>query len=319
MVTIMIGSGGAAAMLELWDVSKRYEDVAALDNCTFRVCPGRLTGFVGPNGAGKTTAMRAIFGLVTPDAGTVRWCGHAVSDTDRRRFGYMPEERGLYPRMRVADQLVFLGRLSGLPASAAAREADRWLDALGLGDRKASRLDDLSHGNQQRVQLAAALVHAPDLLVLDEPFSGLDPIAMDSMSALLVDIARGGAAVLFSSHQLDIVEHLCEDVVVIDSGHVVLTGELDKIRDAAPDRCLEVTVAADPERLLNLPGTRVVAHNGDRVRLRVARAVDPIALIGQLDGDLVRMSYEPPTLSELFRAAVAAETGRVAEVSSVAR
>jgi ABC-2 type transport system ATP-binding protein len=306
-------------MLELWNVSKRYEDVAALDNCTFRVRPGRLTGFVGPNGAGKTTAMRAIFGLVTPDAGTVRWCGHAVSDTDRRRFGYMPEERGLYPRMRVADQLVFLGRLSGLPAAAAAREADRWLGALGLGDRKASRLDDLSHGLQQRVQLAAALVHAPDLLVLDEPFSGLDPIAMESMSALLVDMARGGAAVLFSSHQLDIVEHLCEDVVVIDSGHVVLTGELDKIRDAAPDRYLEVTVAADPERLLNLPGTRVVAHNGDRVRLRVARAVDPIALIGQLDGDLVRMSYEPPTLCELFRAAVAVETGRVAEVSSVAR
>jgi ABC-2 type transport system ATP-binding protein len=305
-------------MLELCDVSKRYEDVAALDSCTFRVRPGRLTGFVGPNGAGKTTAMRAILGLVSPDAGTVRWRGHAVSDTDRRRFGYMPEERGLYPRMRVADQLVFLSRLSGVPASAAAREADRWLNALGLGDRKASRLGDLSHGLQQRVQLAAALVHAPDLLVLDEPFSGLDPIAMDSMSALLVDIARGGAAVLFSSHQLDVVEHLCEDVVVIDSGHVVLSGELDKIRDAAPDRYLELTVAADPERLLNLPGTRVVAHNGDRVRLRVARAVDPIALIGQLDGDPVRMSYEPPTLSELFRAAVAVETGRVAEVSSVA-
>jgi ABC-2 type transport system ATP-binding protein len=306
-------------MLELWDVSKRYEDVAALDNCTFRVRPGRLTGFVGPNGAGKTTAMRAIFGLVTPDAGTVRWCGHAISETDRRRFGYMPEERGLYPRMRVADQLVFLGRLSGLPVSAAGREADRWLNVLGLGARKASRLDDLSHGLQQRVQLAAALVHAPDLLVLDEPFSGLDPIAIESMSALLVDIARGGAAVLFSSHQLDVVEHLCEDVVVIDSGHVVLTGELDKIREAAPDRYLELTVAADPERLLNLPGTRVVAHDGDRVRLRVARAVDPIALLGQLDGDLVRMSYEPPTLSELFRAAVAVETGRVAEVSSVAR
>jgi ABC-2 type transport system ATP-binding protein len=305
-------------MLELWDVSKRYEDVAALDNCTFSVRPGRLTGFVGPNGAGKTTAMRAIFGLVSPDAGTIRWRGHAVSDADRRRFGYMPEERGLYPRMRVADQLVFLGRLSGLPASAAARQADRWLNVLGLGDRTASRLDDLSHGLQQRVQLAAALVHAPDLLVLDEPFSGLDPIAMESMSALLVDIARHGKAVLFSSHQLDVVEHLCEDVVVIDSGHVVLSGELDKIRDAAPDRYLELTVAADPERLLNLPGTRVVAHNGDRVRLRVARAVDPIALLGQLDGDLVRMSYEPPTLSELFRAAVAVETGRVAEVSSVA-
>ena len=252
--------------------------------------------------------MRAIFGLVVPDAGLVRWRGQPVSAADRRRFGYMPEERGLYPKMRVADQLVFLGRLSGLSAAAAAREADRWLGALGLGDRKASRLDDLSHGNQQRVQLAAALVHAPDLLVLDEPFSGLDPIAMDSMSALLGGIARGGAAVLFSSHQLDVVEHLCEDVVVIDSGRVVLTGELDRIRDAAPDRYVEVTVAGDPERVLHLPDAIVVAHDGDRVRLRVPRTVDPLALLAGLDGDIVRMAYEPPTLSELFRAAVAGET-----------
>jgi ABC-2 type transport system ATP-binding protein len=194
-----------------------------------------------------------------------------------------------------------------------------WLDALGLGDRRESRLDDLSHGNQQRVQLAAALVHAPELLVLDEPFSGLDPIAMDSMSALLVDIARNGAAVLFSSHQLDIVEHLCEDVVVIDSGHVVLTGELDKIRAAAPDRYIAVTVAADPERLLHLPGTSVVAHDGDRVRLRVARTVDPIALVARLDGEVVRMTYEPLTLSELFREAVVGDTADEVEVSGVAR
>jgi ABC-2 type transport system ATP-binding protein len=306
-------------MLEFWDVSKRYGTVAALASCTFRVRPGRLTGFVGPNGAGKTTAMRAIFGLVAPDAGTVSWCGHAVSVADRQRFGYMPEERGLYPRMRVADQLVFLGRLSGLSAAAATREADRWLDALGLGDRKKACLDDLSHGNQQRVQLAAALVHAPELLVLDEPFSGLDPIAMDSMSALLVDLARGGAAVLFSSHQLDIVEHLCEDVIVIDSGHVVLTGELDKIRATAPDRYIDVTVATNPQQLLHLPGTSVVVHDGDRVRLRVARTVDPMTLLAGLDGDVVRMSYEPPTLSELFRGAVAVGSERIAEVSGVAR
>jgi ABC-2 type transport system ATP-binding protein len=305
-------------VLELRDVSKRYGDVSALAGCSFQVRPGRLTGFVGPNGAGKTTAMRAIFGLVTPDAGRVYWRGHPVSVADRRRFGYMPEERGLYPKMRVADQLVFLGRLSGLSAAAAAREANRWLGALGLADRAASRLDDLSHGNQQRVQLAAALVHAPDLLVLDEPFSGLDPIAMDAMSALLVDLARGGAAVLFSSHQLDVVEYLCEDVVVIDSGHVVLTGELGKIRDAAPDRYLEVTVAGDPERLLQLTEASVVVHDGDRVRLRVARTVDPVTLLAGLGGDVVRLTYEPPTLSELFRAAVAGETVTVPEVSGVA-
>ena len=306
------------AVLELRDVSKRYGDMPALSGCTFLVRPGRLTGFVGPNGAGKTTAMRAILGLVTQDAGTVSWRGHPVSAADRRRFGYMPEERGLYPKMRVADQLVFLGRLSGLSAAAAARQADYWLDALGLGERKASRLDDLSHGNQQRVQLAAALVHAPELLVLDEPFSGLDPLAMDSMSALLTDIARAGAAVLFSSHQLDIVEHLCEDVVVINAGHVVLSGDLGKIRGATADRYLEVTVTGDPDRLLHLTGTTVVAHDGDHVRLRVARTVDPVGLLDRLRVDVVRLAYEPPTLSELFRAAVAGEAGRVSEVSGVA-
>jgi ABC-2 type transport system ATP-binding protein len=305
-------------VLELRNVWKRYGDVSALAGCSFEVRPGRLTGFVGPNGAGKTTAMRAIFGLVTPDAGRVYWHGHPVSVAERRRFGYMPEERGLYPKMRIADQLVFLGRLSGLSAVAAAREADRWLGALGLAERAASRLDDLSHGNQQRVQLAAALVHAPDLLVLDEPFSGLDPIAMDSMSALLGDIARAGAAVLFSSHQLDVVEYLCEDVVVIDSGHVVLTGELSKIRDAAPDRYLDVTVAGDPERLMQLTEASVVVHDGDRVRLRVARTTDPVTLLAGLRGDVVRLTYEPPTLSELFRAAVAGQVVTVPEVSGVA-
>ncbi|MGH8836378.1 MAG: ABC transporter ATP-binding protein [Actinomycetes bacterium] len=306
-------------MLELIEVSKRYGEVEALAGCTFQVRPGRLTGFVGPNGAGKTTAMRAVFGLVTPDAGAVRWRGRPVTPTDRRQFGYMPEERGLYPRMRVLDQLVFLGRLSGLSAAAAAGEATRWLDALGLADRANSRLDDLSHGNQQRVQLAAALVHAPDLLVLDEPFSGLDPLAMDAMSGLLGDIARGGAGVLFSSHQLDIVEHLCEDVVVIDGGHVMLTGDLDAIRDSAPDRYLEITVARDPERLLHLTDAAVVAHDGDRVRLRVPRVVDPVTLLAGVGGDVVRLAYEPPTLSELFRAAVAGPAPTTREVSGVAR
>ena len=294
-------------VLELRDVSKRYGAVSALAECSFRVRPGRLTGFVGPNGAGKTTAMRAILGLVTADAGGMTWRGHPVSIADRRRFGYMPEERGLYPKMRVADQLVFLGRLSGLSPAAAAREAGQWLEALGLADRAKSRLDDLSHGNQQRVQLAAALVHAPDLLVLDEPFSGLDPFAMDSMSALLAEIARNGAAVLFSSHQLDVVEHLCEDVVVIDSGHVVLAGPLGTIRDAAPDRYVEVTVERDPERLLHVPRADVVAHDGNRVRLRVPRTTEPLALLAGLSGDIMRFTYEPPTLSELFRAAVAGE------------
>ena len=305
-------------MLELTGVTKRYGAVEALVECSFQVRPGRLTGFVGPNGAGKTTAMRTVLGLVTPDVGTVRWDGHVVGGADRRRFGYMPEERGLYPRMRVADQLVHLGRLSGLRTAAATRAAEQWLDALGLADRKAARLDDLSHGNQQRVQLAAALVHSPDLLVLDEPFSGLDPIAMDAMSALLTELAHNGAAVLFSSHQLDVVEYLCEDVVVIDRGQVVLAGELNAIRNTASDRYLDVTVERDPERLLHLADAVVVAHDGNRVRLRVPRHSNPVSLVSSVSGDVVRLAYEPPTLSELFRAAVSGQAPTSREVFGVA-
>jgi ABC-2 type transport system ATP-binding protein len=291
-------------VLELGDVSKRYDGVQALDRCTFGAAIGRLTGFVGPNGAGKTTAMRVIFGLVAPDRGVLRWNGEPIDAAVRCRFGYMPEERGLYPRMRVRDQLVFFGRLSGLSAARAVGATDRWLEALGLTDRADSRLGDLSHGNQQRVQLAAALLHDPELVVLDEPFSGLDPFAMDSMSALLGQVARSGAAVLFSSHQLDIVEHLCEDVVVIDSGRVVLQGRLDEIRDAAPDRYVDVTARGDLHPLLALEGVVVVARDDGHVRLRVPRSAKPTSVLQAVDGEVVRVSYAPPTLSELFRTAV---------------
>ena len=292
------------SVLELRGISKQYDGVRALDACSFRAEPGRLTGFVGPNGAGKTTAMRVVFGLVFPDGGEVKWKGAPIDASVRRRFGYMPEERGLYPRMRVRDQLVFFGRLSGLSQISADRAAVRWLDALGLNDRANARLNDLSHGNQQRVQLATALLHDPELIVLDEPFSGLDPFAMDSMSGMLTEIARSGVAVLFSSHQLDVVEHLCEDVVVIDSGRVVLQGRLDEIRDAAPDRYIDVTTHGDVEGLLHLEGATVAAHAGGHVRLRVPRGIDPAVPLRAVGRDVERVSFEPPTLSELFRAAV---------------
>jgi ABC-2 type transport system ATP-binding protein len=291
-------------VLELREVSKAYGEVRALDGCSFEVTPGRLTGFVGPNGAGKTTAMRVVFGLVAPDEGTLAWQGAPVDVDVRRRFGYMPEERGLYPRMRVRDQLVFFGRLSGLSPSAAGRAADRWLGTMGLADRAGSRLDDLSHGNQQRVQLATALLHEPDLVVLDEPFSGLDPLAMESMSSMLREVAGSGAAVLFSSHQLDLVEHLCEDVVVIDSGRVVLRGRLAEMRTAAPYRFVDVTTHGDLDRLLQLDGASVAARTEGQVRLRVPRGVAPAAVLQAIGSDVERVSYEPPTLSELFRAAV---------------
>ena len=200
-------------MLEIRDLSKRYGSVVALDGTSFRVAPGRIVGFLGPNGAGKTTTMRAIFGLVRPDHGEVRWRGKPIGPEVRARFGYMPEERGLYPKMKVGDQLSYFARLSGLTATAAKEATAAWLQRLGLADRHGARLEELSHGNQQRVQLAAALVHDPELAVLDEPFSGLDPLGVEALGEMLVQTAATGVAVVFSSHQLDLVEDICQDVV----------------------------------------------------------------------------------------------------------
>jgi ABC-2 type transport system ATP-binding protein len=208
-------------VLELIDLHRRYGDTVALDGVTFSVPPGRIVGFVGRNGAGKTTTMRAVLGLVRPDRGEVRWRGAAITADDRRRIGYLPEERGLYPRMRVAQQLVHLARLSGVDPATARERSTAWLDRLGLADRAGDRLEELSLGNQQRVQLAAALVHDPELAILDEPFSGLDPVGVDVMSETLLAEAAAGRGVLFSSHQLELVERLCDAVVVIEAGRIV--------------------------------------------------------------------------------------------------
>jgi ABC-2 type transport system ATP-binding protein len=295
-------------MLDFDGVTKRFGSLTALDRCTFAARPGRLTGFLGPNGAGKTTAMRAVFGLVGLDAGTIRWRGIPISTAERARFGYMPEERGLYPRMRVRDQLVYLGQLCGRGAKDVNRSVDTWLERLGLAGRAADRLDTLSHGNQQRVQLIAALVNAPDLLVLDEPFSGLDPIAMGAMSELLGDLAAGGATVLFSSHQLDLVEDLCQDVVIIDHGRIVLAGELGDLRAAVPQRFLDIRYRGPSPDWSRLASVTVIEARDSQARLRVGRDTDVTAVLARVQdrADIVSFAYQPPTLSELFRQAVAA-------------
>jgi ABC-2 type transport system ATP-binding protein len=295
-------------MLEFDSASKRFGDVAALDGCIFVARPGRLTGFLGPNGAGKTTAMRAVFGLVELDTGTVRWRGARITGAKRARFGYMPEERGLYPKMRVRDQLLYLGQLCGGTSSEVGQIADRWLDRLGLAGRGSERLDSLSHGNQQRVQLIAALVNEPDLLVLDEPFSGLDPIAMAAMTDLLTELAAAGATVLFSSHQLDLVEDLCEDVVIIDQGRVVLAGDLDELRAAVPQRFVDIHYRGAPPDWTTLGSVEVVEESPGRARLRVGAGADLAAVVGaaRRSGEVLSFAYQPPTLPELFRRAVAA-------------
>jgi len=294
-------------MLTFSAATKTFGALRALDSCSFCARPGRLTGFLGPNGAGKTTAMRAVFGLVELDSGSVTWNDRPVTLQERARFGYMPEERGLYPRMRIRDQLIYLGSLCHRDTNAVGRTVDGWLDRFDLTARAHDRLDALSHGNQQRVQLIAALVNEPELLVLDEPFSGLDPLAISGMSALLTELAAEGATVLFSSHQLDLVEDLCEDVVIIDHGRVVLFGTLDELRGAVPQRFVDIRYRGDAPDWGSVPGAELVDSRRGHARLRLHGDIDipRVAALVEQAGDVESFSYQPPTLSELFRQAVA--------------
>jgi ABC-2 type transport system ATP-binding protein len=290
-------------MLEINDLSKRYGSVVALDGATFTVRPGRLVGFLGPNGAGKTTTMRCVFGLARPDRGTVHWNGRPIDRPARLRFGYMPEQRGLYPRMKVGDQLSYFAQQHGLSAAAARSATTRWLDGLGLADRIGSRLETLSHGNQQRVQLGAALVHDPELLVLDEPFSGLDPLGIATMSEILRERVAAGVAVVFSSHQLDLVEDLCEDVVIISNGRIAAAGPIDELRAASGRRHLEVEVEGSAGGWLDgRADVALIERRGDLVKLLVADDIDLAGVLAAASaaGPVRRFAFQPPTLSELF-------------------
>jgi ABC-2 type transport system ATP-binding protein len=287
--------------LELDKLTRRFGTVLALDELTFTVPPGQVFGFLGPNGSGKTTAMRAIVGVTSLDGGSVRWRGGAV---DRARVGYMPEERGLYPGMRVADQLEYLARLHDVPPAGARRAAASWIERLGLGGREGDKVEALSLGNQQRVQLAAALVHEPELLVLDEPFSGLDPGGIDAMSDVLAERAREGVTMLFSSHQLDLVEHLCDSVAIINRGRTVAIGTVGELARGGPPR-VRIRVAGDSSWAAGLGGSvaadgtvtiGVADHAAAQVLLDKARAA----------GDVEEFGFVRRRLSEVFRDATEA-------------
>jgi ABC-2 type transport system ATP-binding protein len=243
-------------MLSVAGLTRRFGDHLALDGVTFDVVPGRMTGFVGANGAGKTTTMRIILGVLAASAGSVQWNGQALTQAVRRDFGYMPEERGLYPKMKIRDQLVFFGRLHGIDSIKAAERTDKLLGRLGLTERAGDVLETLSLGNQQRVQIAAALVHEPIALVLDEPFSGLDPLAVDAMVDLLREEVTSEVPVLFSSHQLELVERLCDDLVVLSRGKVVAAGSVVEL-GAGPTTTYRLVIDGDAGWLRDVRGIKV--------------------------------------------------------------
>ncbi len=311
---------GADGALELLDLRRRYGDVVALDGLTFTVPPGQVFGFLGPNGAGKTTAMRAIVGVVSLDGGEVRWRGAPIDPQARRAFGYMPEERGLYPGMVVLEQLEYLGRLHGMTARDARDSARHWAERLGVADKASAKLEALSQGNQQRVQLAAALVHDPQLLILDEPFAGLDPVGVDAMSDVLAERAAEGATVLFSSHQLDLVENLCKAVAIIHRGRLVAEGDVESLRRSGRPR-LAVRVAGDPEGrwARHVAGMADVEQvQAGTVLLALAPGADAQAVLdaARAAGPVEHFAFERRRLSEVFREAVGA---RIEDVDAEAR
>jgi len=294
-------------MLELKGIRRTYGEVVALDDVSFEIAPGKIFGFLGSNGAGKTTTMRIIMGVAEPDAGEVLWNGSSVELDTRRHFGYMPEERGLYVRMHVRDQLVYLGRLRGLTKAAARAGTDSWLKRLELADRSGSRLQDLSHGNQQRIQLAAALVHEPDLLILDEPFSGLDPVGVATLTEILTDLATAGKTVVFSSHQLDLVEGICQDVAVIDHGRIVLSGSIKSLKASAGRRYLRIEISGTTNGWVKqITGVESSEIDGTSCRLVLTPGTDPLKLLDLVRkaGTVTDFSLESPKLSEIFIEAV---------------
>ncbi len=300
--------GFVAPVLQIDDLCRRFGERIALDHLSFEVSAGQVVGFLGPNGAGKTTTMRAIFDLTDLDSGTITWSGTAVGQAQRRRFGYMPEERGLYPSMLVGEQLQYLGRLHGLSARDASSATNTWLERLGLADRVNSKVESLSHGNQQRVQLAAALLHGPELLILDEPLAGLDPAGIDVIGEVLAEQARAGCCVLFSSHQLDQVEDLCESVVIIDHGHLVVAGKVDDLATSGPRR---LVVRIEGQRsaswLDGVTGVEISEVRGGDARLVLDPTVDSNAILelARSTGRVTKFVFERRRLSELFREAVA--------------
>jgi ABC-2 type transport system ATP-binding protein len=296
-----------AGMLDIRGVTKSYGARKVLTDVSFTVADGRMTGFVGANGAGKTTTMRIILGVLTPDSGTVLIDGSPVTANDRRRFGYMPEERGLYPKMKVAEHLVYLARLHGLSPASARRNTADLLEQLGLSERARDTVESLSLGNQQRAQIAAALVHDPEFLVLDEPFSGLDPLAVEVVMSVLAGFAARGAPVLFSSHQLDIVERLCDDLVIIADGTVRANGSPEALREQHSSPRFEIRTGGDTGWIRSLAGITVIDVDGTYALFEAdtdAASQDVLHRAVAL-GPVHAFSQQRPNLATIFKEVIA--------------
>ncbi|MDO5696967.1 MAG: ATP-binding cassette domain-containing protein [Dermatophilus congolensis] len=296
-------------MLEIDHVTRRFGELTAVDGVSFAVRPGEMIGFVGANGAGKTTTMRMTMGVLALHGGEVRWQGRPITDADRRTFGYMPEERGLYPKQKVLDQLVYLGRLHGMERKAAKDAAMGYLERFGLAERARDAVEKLSLGNQQRVQITAALMSQPTCLILDEPFSGLDPSAVDAMAGVLSEHSARGVPILFSSHQLELIERLCDGLVILKAGRVVGEGSADDLRTRAT-RAHRLVLDGDAGWTRGFPGVHVLDVDGPSAVIEFADEPSasngsgaPRALLTEAlaRGGVREFAPIVPTLAEIYR------------------
>ena len=294
------------SQLEVRGVRKAYDGHVAVDDVSFAVPPGSVFGLLGQNGAGKTTTIRMILDILAPDRGEVLLFGRARRPEDKRRIGYLPEERGLYRRMTVTDHLLFLAELHGVPAGQARPKIERWLERTELAAWSKSKVEALSKGMQQKIQLVGTVLHEPEVLILDEPFSGLDPINQGLFKDLIAELRRAGKTILFSTHILEQAEKLCDSICLISKGRVVLAGELARIKRERGGNVYEARFAATPVDLAGVAGIATVEPRGDAHRLHLEPAADPSAVLAALVGRGARVvefrSLEPDLESIFFEA-----------------
>jgi ABC-2 type transport system ATP-binding protein len=300
--------GEPTGMLQITNVSRSFGSVAAVRNISFTIPTASTFGLLGPNGAGKTTTMRMILGILVPDAGTITWDGKPIDGTMRKRFGYLPEERGLYGKMKVRDQIIYFGRLHGMTDPQVGQRTDEWMERLGVSEYAARPCSELSKGNQQKVQVACAALHSPEFLILDEPFSGLDPVNADLLLGVLRELQQGGTTLVLSSHQMWQLEHLCTDIAIIASGEVRANGSLVQLRRDWPTRTIVVEPAqtAMQNVLAAEPGAHELPQENGTLRFSVPQGTELPALVRRLvaAGDLTRFERLEPSLQEIYLRAI---------------
>ena len=298
-------------MLEVDNISKTFGDVRAVTELSFTARPGAVFGLLGPNGAGKTTSIRMILDIIVPDSGQVRWKGRVVDASIRKTFGYLPEERGLYPKMKVRDQLMFLAQLHGISSADAGRTIDEMATALNLTENFSKTPQELSKGNQQKVQFIAAVIHNPPLLVLDEPFSGFDPVNVEVVKRSIRELIARGTTVLLSSHRMEQVEELCEDICIIDRSHAVLAGNLRSIKANSPDRFVRMTKLPTTDFLHSFPGATVAPGANGYLDVKLPPDYPPSDLLRSAvaAGPVDHFEVVEPSLTEIYLSSVGPEAG----------